>query len=361
MILTYKTKHNRNFSAELKKAHRIAEFALRTRAQSSKDVACFGLKSLISNQILREYSRNKKLKRVGRVNLIIPNQGITERKEEHKIWIPSLKLQLRYRFPNNFKKINQIEVDEEYAYISVYAEEQKPIIANNYIGVDRNTTGHIAVAANPDTGKVLKLGKEVLHIHNKYKNIRKRLQKKGKFGLLKKIKHRESNRITDINHKVADKIVDYARENNSGIKLEKLEGIRNSKKHIKRFNYSLHSWSFKELQSFIEYKAKLCGIPVAYVEPQDTSQECSRCGNIGTRIEKKFVCQCGHVDHADVNASFNIALRPPIGESIGRLHADRDVCKGSTDTPKEATLRTTEASSLQTEYAQAERNLLSFR
>jgi hypothetical protein len=43
---------------------------------------------------------------------------------------------------------------------------------------------------------------------------------------------------------------------------------------------------------------------------------------------------CGHVDHADVNASFNIALR----QGIGQLHADSDACKGSTDTPKDATL-----------------------
>ncbi len=47
----------------------------------------------------------------------------------------------------------------------------------------------------------------------------------------------------------------------------------------------------------------------------------------------------GHVDNADVNASFNIALCP---EGMYQFGADRDVSNGSTDTPKEATPRTTE-------------------
>ena len=75
------------------------------------------------------------------------------------------------------------------------------------------------------------------------------------------------------------------------------------------------------------------------MEPKYTSQECSRCGNLGIRDSKEFVCHnCGHVDHADANASFNISLRPPIGEGIGQLNIDRDVFKGSTDAPKGATI-----------------------
>ncbi|MGC8649310.1 MAG: RNA-guided endonuclease TnpB family protein, partial [Candidatus Micrarchaeia archaeon] len=85
MILTFKIKHNKDFSAELKKAKQIAEFAIKTRTQSSKDVACFGLKSIISNQILRKYARNKRIKQVKRVNLIIPNQGIMVDKEKRHI------------------------------------------------------------------------------------------------------------------------------------------------------------------------------------------------------------------------------------------------------------------------------------
>ena len=45
----------------------------------------------------------------------------------------------------------------------------------------------------------------------------------------------------------------------------------------------------------------------------------------------------GHVIHADVTASFNIALRRVFEEGIDQLYVDSDAYKGNTDIPKEAT------------------------
>ncbi len=177
-------------------------------------------------------------------------------------------------------------------------------------------------------------------MHKKYKNMRKNLQKKGKYRKAKRIKNRESRIVKDINHKVARKIVQEAKDNGMGIKLEYLNGIRNAKSG-RSFRYSLNSWSFYELKNMIEYKARLLGIPVAYVDPYNTSKECSRCGQIGNRSGKSFKCtNCGHVDHADANASFNIALRPVFEEGIDQLYVDRDAYKGNTGIPEEATLGT---------------------
>jgi len=339
MILTFKVKHYMDFSHELSLAHKVAEFALRTGSRSSKDVKHIGLKSMIANQILRKYSKDKRLKHVRRVVLAIPNQGMHVDKQNKKINIPSLKLDLDYQFRNDFKKINQIEINKDYAFISVTVDEPLIRKIDGYIGVDRNTTGHIAVVGNPTTGKVLKLGKSAEYIHKKYKNIRKNLQKKGKYGLVKKIKHRESNIVRNLNHKVSRKIVDTADKNNTGIKLEDIKQIRKHVKSRRGFRYSLNSWSYYQLEQMIRYKAKLLGIPVEYIEPAYTSQNCSRCGHLGNRNGKKFMCpSCGHVDHADSNASFNIALRQV---KDGRLNVDRDTFKGSTDTPQTAMMGTT--------------------
>jgi putative transposase len=449
MLLTYKIKHNRDFSEELRKARKVVEFCIKHQTQnrglnpppiqkpissdphfpvfslpslpsppssfsssfsasssgfshelpttssvpqsldslsvpdsfpmsgslSPGDVKHIGLKSTISGQILRKYSRNQDLRAAKNVKLIIPSRAVSVDRKERTLMIPCLKLLLNYHFSNNFKKISQIEIDSFYAYVAVVFPEEEPEISGRYIGVDRNTRGHIAVVANPESGKIWKLGKMRYHTHKKYENIKKRLYNMGKRKQLKAVEIREKNIVKDLNHKISRKIVDVALYNGCGIKLENLKGIRklNSKiggageneknksenkkreqkgdksrnkeinknsiktkskaeKQLWSYEYSLNNWSFHQLQQFIEYKARLRGVEVAYIDPHATSKKCSRCGHTGNRHSKQFECpHCGHVDHADVNAAFNIALTP---KGSGQFSAERDAGKGSTDTPR---------------------------
>ena len=321
------------------KAKQIAEFAMKTKSNTSKDVKHFGLKSAIANQILRKYGRSKTIKRVRNVKLTVPSQGINVEKQSKTISIQCLKLTLNYQFPE-FEKVNQIEIGEQYACITVSVATPELIDNGRYIGVDLNTTGHVAVASNAETGKVWKLGNEALHIHRKYREIRRHLQKQGKYKKVKQIKDRQSRIIRNLNHNISKKIVEIAKSSYCGIRLERLTNIRKTGKSRKTFRYALNSWSFYQLQQFVEYKAKLQGIVVAYIDPRYTSKTCSRCGHIGERDDKSFKCpSCGHVDHADTNASFNIGK--PVSHcfvGMGRSNTDRDVLEGSTDTPKAATL-----------------------
>lgn len=337
MILTYKLKHNQNFEKEIEMARKIAEYGLRNKSISSKDVKHIGLKSAIANQILRKYSKNKKIKKVNSVKLTIPNQSI--KLKEGKIYIPCLKLWLDIFFDKKFKKINQIEIGKEFAYISVNYSEPKTYKPKVLIGVDRNTTKHTLVASCLKTGKVLKLGKECHHIHNKYSKMRRQLQHKGKLKRLSQIKRRESNIIKNINHQTTSSLIQYARQMKGGIVLERLQGIRRTARTRQKQRYSLNSWSFYQQEMMIEYKAKKYGVPIFYVEPQYTSQRCSNCGYIdeANRNGNLFCCKkCGKVENAGANAGFNIAYLHKLG--ISQFCKESDLQKGNTDVPKEATV-----------------------
>ena len=93
------------------------------------------------------------------------------------------------------------------------------------------------------------------------------------------------------------------------IVMENLENIRQTAQSLNRADRDLHSWTFYQLQNFIEYKAKLAGVKVEYVDPKHTSQCCSKCGQIkkSNRKGNLYSCDCGNHIHADLNAGRNIA------------------------------------------------------
>lgn len=334
MILTYKIKHNQDYTELLKKAKDIAEFVLAHKEDtlSSKHVSQFGLPSYISNQIIRKYQRNKTIKTVKSVQLTVPSDAIKVNREENCLIIACLRLKIRYYFPNNFIKINQIEIGSIYCHIAVSYKEPPLINTSTYLGVDMNTTGHCVVMANPQTGKVFKFGKKANHIHQKYKHIRRYHQRLGAYRTVKKIKDRENRIIKNLNHQISRKIINEAIKQNCHVKVEKLTGIRKRAKSSKKFRYSLNSWSFYQLGEMLRYKAKKSGISIVEINPAYTSQTCSRCGLIGNRNGKIFKCpSCGHADHADANASFNIGIWQI---TAGQLYTDSDVYKGNTDIPR---------------------------
>lgn len=184
---------------------------------------------------------------------------------------------------------------------------------DNWIGVDLNTTGHIAVIAHPPTGRIMKLGKNAGRIHAKYEKLRENFRKHKKAKKLEKIEDRENLILQDLVTKISRQVVYCAETLHAGIKLERICGPDTQVHHSPDEDpeYTITSRAFRKLQTLIETRAGKAGIPVVYVDPSFTSQKCSRCGNMGVRHRKKFECpHCGYAEHADVNAAFNIADSP---------------------------------------------------
>jgi putative transposase len=67
----------------------------------------------------------------------MPSQGVKVDREKREIYAPSLKL--NYSFRNDFEKVNQMEVDEQYAHVSVTIPEIPMIEPKVWTGMQRGS------------------------------------------------------------------------------------------------------------------------------------------------------------------------------------------------------------------------------
>ncbi|MGW8887637.1 RNA-guided endonuclease InsQ/TnpB family protein [Streptomyces sp. NPDC055749] len=180
-----------------------------------------------------------------------------------------------------------------------------------FLGVD---LGIVNIACT-STGK-RHSGRHINRRREADRMLRSKLQKRGTKSAKRRAKRhagKEARRARDINHKISKSIVAEAQRTAQGIALEDLGGIRERVRLRKPQRVTLHSWSFHQLGAFIAYKAQRTGVPLVYVNPAYSSQECSQCHHIDKRnrpAQARFACKsCGFVEHADLNSSQVISER----------------------------------------------------
>jgi len=219
---------------------------------------------------------------------------------------------IRYPFVNqNWNNISttcelqyKYSKDEWYIIIFLNIELQPVKSENKVLGIDRGCK-HIAVLSNNQFFN----SKELLRVKSKYVYLRKKLQSKGTKSskrLLRRLSGKENRFTRDINHQISKQIVNLPFDT---FALEKLN-IRTKKKNGKRFNKILSSWSWKQLETFLSYKAELSGKKVCFVDARYTSQKCSVCSHTeksNRKSQSLFTCKrCSFNLNADLNASRNI-------------------------------------------------------
>ena len=150
-------------------------------------------------------------------------------------------------------------------------------------------------------------GRKNKYMRRHYKYLRRKLGKAKKPDAIKRINNKEQRIMKDIDHKISRKIVETAAVHDvKVIKLERLANIRSTTRTSRKNNPSLHTWSFYRLAQFIEYKAKLAGIKVEYVNPAYTSQRCPVCGSVHHAKDRNYTCSCGFRIHRDLLGAINI-------------------------------------------------------
>lgn len=313
-------KFRRQINKYIKVARRIANYCIKPNVKFTKltsaDVKRFGkLNSGIANQIIRKYKGNIKCKKISNVNLTIPacstssSPSIVYDKVKTKLTIKPLKLNLRWKCPIDFEKINQVELNNKFAFICATVADEKKKKYKECIGVDLNIRHNLATVGYKKKNKCTFLGKGYIYGRVKFKEIRRRYQKQGRLNRIKQMGSKESRVMNDLNQKISKQIIDIAIKREANISFEQLSGVRNARS-CKGFKYFLNSWQFFRLQKNVVYKSKLRGIKTVFIDPCYTSQDCSNCGTRNKTITKKYHCDWCELDiHRDKNASFNIEDR----------------------------------------------------
>ncbi|AII04418.1 RNA-guided endonuclease InsQ/TnpB family protein [Rhodococcus wratislaviensis] len=190
-----------------------------------------------------------------------------------------------------------------------------PDTAEGWLGVDLGIV-NLAVTTDDDPAAldVRWSAGAVTARRKKNAALRASLQRVGTKSAKRKLKARrrkEQRFATDVNHQLSKTIVASAQRTGRGIAMEDLSGIRDRVRLARQQRTQLHSWAYAQLRAQITYKAERAGVPVAVVDPRNTSRTCSQCGycDKANRVSQAtFRCRhCQWTDHADHNAARNIA------------------------------------------------------
>jgi len=200
--------------------------------------------------------------------------------------------------------------------VTVPYKEKKEQTNSTTAGIDLGLKVPAVVVTEAGNTRFFGNGRQNKYIRRKYKAKRIKLGKLKKLSGIRNLHDKEQRWMKDQDHKISREIVNHAIKNNvSVIRMEELQGIRNTAKTSRKNEKNLHTWSFYRLAQFIEYKAKMAGISVEYVDPRYTSRICPVCGTLNKARDRIYLCRCGYRTHRDILGAMNI-LKAPVADGV---------------------------------------------
>lgn len=215
------------------------------------------------------------------------------------------------------------EADGWYCSVQTQQQVENPIHpSDTAVGIDRGVANLVTLSDGTmidglDFSKErIKLARLQRHLSRKKKFSSNWKKQKSK---LAKLHHTIANKRNDHLNKLSDNIS----KNHAVVVMESLKvknmtrsasgSIESPGKNVKAkagLNRVILEQGWGELQRQLMYKLSWRGGKLVEVPAKYTSQRCVECGHtdVGNRqTQSKFVChQCGHKDHADINAAKNI-------------------------------------------------------
>ena len=216
-----------------------------------------------------------------------------------------------------------------YLLLTIDKEESNPIAPKRIIGGDMGIVNLIH-----DSDNNCFKGEDIEKARKRYSSYRGRLQQRGTRSAkrrLKKVSHKESDFRRIENHTISKQLIENAKGTAACLGLEDLAGI-SKRTTVRKSERAKHKgWAFYQLRTFIEYKAKLAGVSVYFVDPAYTSKGCPSCGHVSDAnrpYRDTFQCtSCQLSGPADFIASIHIAHRA--ADQFG-LNVDRPIAATAT-------------------------------
>jgi IS605 OrfB family transposase len=294
----------------------------------------FGLSSQLTvraiSKVCEAYKRDRSIKPEFRLDgAIVYDQRILSWKGLEKVSL--ITLQGRQIIPVRLGDYQQVRMDRIrgqadlifvkgifYLCVVVEVDEASLYDPVGVLGVDLGIK-NLAV----DSDGEVHSGEQINQTRDRRDSLKARLQRKGTKSAkrhLKKLSGKIARFSKDVNHCISKKLVAKAKDTLRSIALEDLQGIRDRVTVRMAQRRSLHTWNFGLLRMFVDYKTKIAGVPLVFVDPRNTSRTCPSCGYVAKANRPNrddFRCEaCGYDGAADHIAAMNIAFRAAVNQPI---------------------------------------------
>lgn len=213
-------------------------------------------------------------------------------------------------------------------WFAIFCAEIKPRIPKindgEQVGIDLGLM-KFAVLSNK---KVIKNPRHLKQHEEKLAQLQRRLSTKKKGSKNRKraklkiarLHEKVSNTRADFLHKTSTRLVnDYS--------LIALEKLASSEMAEQNFGKSIKDAGWSMFANMISYKAEEAGCRVIFVDPKNTTQECSNCHEIVKKDPSDRIHDCPFCDlvmDRDLNAAKNILIRATQGHCGSQACGDKE-------------------------------------
>jgi putative transposase len=192
-----------------------------------------------------------------------------------------------------------------------------PYKPEGVIGIDSNEGNLTAFVTSTgemreiDTGYVGKVNRD--HLRREIKGTRGKHNPKAKKKIASKHRRIRREKTENFWHHLALALIAWALGMRAALALEDLKGMKErigEGKSRRMRQRLLNFWSIMKFHRILEHKARFYGVPVIFVDPQNTSRACPVCGRVGERLRGHVLaCPCGVRMGRHAAAAVNIARR----------------------------------------------------